>query len=277
MGRKKRLSKVYPALTAQERSDLVLQAWKDGTEQDPEILASMPRSQAAEFHGYMTSMNGANRHLGPPVMYTSAKVDQLMLGFAWLNSITALMRVILATNVEAIRLLGEPITASEYESLAKKESNTVRPEWAPHYDVHTDSHADVVNEFRESFEAAREAARHLEAVGVNGIDKDEFQAIIDLPATLKANIRQGIELIWPRMRALEEVVQELAHQLGGTDPLIPELRQDLDDTRSQLTMLHDQLGQGGDSLELREPDAAAIRVMRRMAQMDVSSGDPSHT
>ncbi len=53
MTKKGRLDKLYPGLTAQERALLVLQAWKEGTDEDPQARKTMPSSQVDEFNRYI--------------------------------------------------------------------------------------------------------------------------------------------------------------------------------------------------------------------------------
>ena len=58
-----RLSRLAPALSARERAILVLNAWKEGKEDDPSWRRTMPQNQAHEFNRYIGLMNVANRQI----------------------------------------------------------------------------------------------------------------------------------------------------------------------------------------------------------------------
>lgn len=75
----RRLNKLYPALTARERAILVLQAMKEGREENPRVRSTMPSFQIREFNRYIGLMNAANFTLGVYVGHLAHLVEQLSL------------------------------------------------------------------------------------------------------------------------------------------------------------------------------------------------------
>jgi hypothetical protein len=59
-----RLSRLAPALTAQERGILILEAWKNDMPEDPAWRKHMPQDQTPAFNRYIELMNQANTVLG---------------------------------------------------------------------------------------------------------------------------------------------------------------------------------------------------------------------
>lgn len=86
----RRVVKMFGALTAQERALLILQAWKEGKEEDAAVRLTLPYEQAREFNHLVFLMNEVNCSLGTYVSYLYEKTAQLDLCFAWLQSLTVL-------------------------------------------------------------------------------------------------------------------------------------------------------------------------------------------
>ena len=64
MSIEQRLNRLSPALTAQERAILILEAWKAGKPEDPSWRHSMPPDQSRAFNHYIDLINQANPVLG---------------------------------------------------------------------------------------------------------------------------------------------------------------------------------------------------------------------
>jgi hypothetical protein len=78
-----RINRLYPGLTAVERGRLVLQAWKEGREEDLLIRTSMPAKQVTEFNRLIGIMNAVNHHLVGFIVVVCAQVDMLSLRLGW--------------------------------------------------------------------------------------------------------------------------------------------------------------------------------------------------
>lgn len=86
----KRVDGLFKGLTARERGLLVLQALKDGKDEDPQVKLAMPDSQVDTFNRLIALLNGTNLHLGPYVLLIKSLVDQTSLRVGWLMTVTLL-------------------------------------------------------------------------------------------------------------------------------------------------------------------------------------------
>lgn len=82
-----RLDRLYPALTARERGILVLRAWKEGREEDPQIRRTMPQEQIEEFNHHINLLTYVNRELTAYAVLVRQLIAGLRLRFAWLLSL----------------------------------------------------------------------------------------------------------------------------------------------------------------------------------------------
>lgn len=64
------------------------------------------------------------------------------------------------------------------------------------------------------------------------------------------------------MRSVDIVLEEVAAEFGGEDPLRPITRGILEETRHDLTNLHEVLN-ALDALELMEPDEEEMKLARK--------------
>lgn len=64
-----RSGKLFAALTARERAVLVLRAWKEGREPDPQIKATLPSGQITEYNGLIDLMNEVHGTVSPFVLF----------------------------------------------------------------------------------------------------------------------------------------------------------------------------------------------------------------
>ena len=120
-----RLSRLAPALTAQERAILILEAWKDVRPEDPSWRRAMPPDQAQSFNHYIDLMNRANLVLGRLISVIHTRVESLEQREAWLVCL-----ILWQEHIEEIRralrlAVQEPITESEYSA----EVQVNRDEW----------------------------------------------------------------------------------------------------------------------------------------------------
>jgi len=126
-----RLSRLAPALTAQERAILILEAWKAGRPEDPAWRHTMPSEQLKAFNRYIELMNQANRVLGHLITALYHQARELELREAWLIDLTLWLEHIDDIG-RAVRLsVKEPITESEYNAAVE----AARDEWVPVEDL----------------------------------------------------------------------------------------------------------------------------------------------
>ena len=127
MSGSQRLDRLYPALTAKERALLVLRAWKEDQEEDPQVRRTMPESQAPDFNHYVNLMNAANLDMGKYIVMLNGIVNQLGLKHAWLASLQLWGIHVWELATYIILHTNEPITESEHRHLVEKARQEMVP------------------------------------------------------------------------------------------------------------------------------------------------------
>jgi hypothetical protein len=81
-------------------------------------------------------------------------------------------------------------------------------------------------------------------------------------AALREQLREGVPWCWREVRAVEMVLDEVAAEFDGEDPLLPPVREVLDKTRQDLRELHVLLDFVDAEAELPEPDEERVAELR---------------
>lgn len=115
-----RIDKLYPALDAQERAILVLQAVKAKREEDPKVYGTTPSTQVRQFNRYIALMNAVGDIMASYITVLELLVDQLEVRFGWL--MTFRLWAWSANHIGRYIVFGtkEPITESEYQLKLKE-------------------------------------------------------------------------------------------------------------------------------------------------------------
>jgi hypothetical protein len=71
---------------------------------------------------------------------------------------------------------------------------------------------------------------------------------------------------WVELRTAEAVIEELAGEFGGADPLKPRIRQEVEDTKRSLLEVQEHLRFLNMEVVLREPLAEELEEMREWAR-----------
>jgi hypothetical protein len=82
-------------------------------------------------------------------------------------------------------------------------------------------------------------------------------------AALRQSLRERIPWCWQELRAVEMVLDEVAEEFNGEDPLLPPVREVLDKTHQDLLELRPLLGFVDVEVELPEPDEERIEFLRQ--------------
>ena len=77
-----------------------------------------------------------------------------------------------------------------------------------------------------------------------------------------AELQAYVQFFWEDMRAIEIVVEEVAAELGGEDPLKPLFREMLEHSKTGLTYHNQYLEAQGAAVELQEPEEAELTKLR---------------
>ena len=198
MTKQGRLDKLYPGLTAKERALLVLQGWKEGSEEDPQVRSTMPNSQVDEFNRYIALMNGCNQHLGPYILVLNSLVEQLSIKLGWLKTIELWTLNSEELAFAAFSAAREPITKSAYRRLVDKE--------------------------REREVPVREIAEMLteRSIPDDATERDWKQAVAKQAKDIEKAVQNGTVAAHGRGRRLLINTGSLYDWLGETVPVYPD-------------------------------------------------------
>ncbi len=185
-----------------------------------------------------------------------------------------------ARLVKAGTLVGEGrgarlrIEAASYYAW-RGEPVPVLPEWSRAYAVRPDGEREAVERDRAARRRARMLLGHFALSVVDGRavdhEDDPVQCTGDLIAGgLIETVRAAWPQRWRELRAAEVVADEVADELDGEDPLHPEVRELLAQSRSQLLDLHKKLAPYTGPLPQEEPDDALVDRLRKIVHQEAS-------
>jgi hypothetical protein len=147
----------------------------------------------------------------------------------------------------------------------------VCPDWGIGYDVLPDDQAERVERLKKERLRALEALSRSpaspilelleEKLGCRATERQERwdEAMV----ALRKQLREGVPWCWQEVRAIEMLLEEVAAEFDGEDPLLPPVRQVLDKTRQDLAELHLLLDFVDAKVELPEPDEERVEFLRQ--------------
>jgi hypothetical protein len=145
------------------------------------------------------------------------------------------------------------------------------PEWGKGYDVLPDDQAEQVERLKKERLRAQEAIAGSptspilelleEKLGRRVTDRQERWD--EAMAALRQSLRERIPWCWQELRAVETVLDEVAEEFNGEDPLLPPVRQVLDKTRQDLVELQPLLGFVDAEVDLPELDEERVEWLRQ--------------
>jgi hypothetical protein len=143
------------------------------------------------------------------------------------------------------------------------------------FDVLPDTEAKEVDRRRQARERARQALLRSPSFSAllrrgpardsgdaGGGDGDESGAD-RMVSALEERLREGASACWQGLVAAEKVVDEVAAEFGGEDPLQPAEREALRDARVRLEELIKETGERLGPLEPGEPPDELLNTLRR--------------
>ena len=96
--------------------------------------------------------------------------------------------------------------------------------------------------------------------------KLECRVMDVLPERIEEGVVAEAPGRWKELRAIEVVLDELAREFDGEDPLRPVHRRDLEDARQTLMDLKTYLREYDETFELNEPDSDEVQVTRKLLE-----------
>ncbi len=91
--------------------------------------------------------------------------------------------------------------------------------------------------------------------------KEHPQSWLNVSDNMEKNLRDGVAHLWDDLNAIDVVLADVAREFGSEDPLRPIMRDVLDKTRKELSLLH-ELYSGKEAVEVREPSQDALEVVQ---------------
>jgi hypothetical protein len=82
-------------------------------------------------------------------------------------------------------------------------------------------------------------------------------------AGLAGSLREGVPWCWQELRAVETVLDEVAEEFNGEDPLLPHVRGVLEEAHQGLLELHPLLHFVDVEADLPEPDEKRVEFLRQ--------------
>ncbi len=137
---------------------------------------------------------------------------------------------------------------------------TPYPDWAGRYDVRPDEESGRVDGDRKTLahlQLALEKPHKLSG---------ERAGLSEVIGEQTARIQAGMQMRWEDVRAVEIVIDEIAAEFGGEDPLRPLIREALDKAKAGLPYLNGVLEVYDEAVELHEPDDANLTDLRALVE-----------
>ena len=234
-GGEKRLEGLYPALSAKERALLVLHAVKEDRDAEPAIRWTMPAKQRPEYHRLISTINALNCELASVIMVLHEQAEKASLRLAWL----------LTTRVwgSEVGVLCDWLLRS-CSDLSKSDRKLVR-------------------QLRQRAPTMRKLPFDLE----KPIDPERGQDCGDeLGRALAVAVRDALLQHWPEVRAVEIVVAETEEELDDEDPLHPDVRRMLDETKRTLAEVHEGFEPFAGKIQLPEPEEESVAIVRKLIE-----------
>jgi hypothetical protein len=145
---------------------------------------------------------------------------------------------------------------------------SVFPEYANVYDVQPDERWPHVEADRRTLKYLQQAIHETplqRGVAVDG----EVLTVSGLVEQLATTMRQGLQIRWADIVAIDTVLAEVAAEFNGEDPLKPLLRKALEDARESHAEIRRSLEAQGHPVELPEVTDRDIADVRRLVEKNL--------
>ena len=158
----------------------------------------------------------------------------------------------------------------------------VSPDWGLEFEVFPDKKADEVNRLRRARRRAQDELRRgptdavLHLLGGTAADdskpaKKNRHRIDEAVEALCTTLHEMVPARWRELRTAEVVLDEVAAEFDGEDPLHPHVRDALDEARQELEELVEKVQSRVGAFSLPEPDEEELATLRKTAKL--AAGD----
>jgi hypothetical protein len=154
----------------------------------------------------------------------------------------------------------------------------VFPDWGVEFEVFPDEQADEVDRLRRARRCAQDELRRgptdavLDLLGGTAADdsklaKKNRHRIDEVIEALCTTLREMVPARWRELLTAQVVLDEVAAELDGEDPLHPRVRDALDEAGQQLEELVEKVQRRVGAFSLPEPDKEELTTLRRIAKL----------
>ncbi len=235
MSTDRRLERLYPALTAKERARLILRAWKAGKEPDPKIRWTMPANQTCAYN-QLIGLLCASENLTKFIAIVAQMLEELSLRWCWLASLHS-------AALDACALAESALASVPGQKEKRALVRALRPQMA-----------------RFALSLYDDDPRWTET-------KDDDTSFVTGDRIAQMLI-EGMRVTWPvrwrELRAAEILVDEIAQEFDGEDPLPVDARALLDHCRGDLCDLKKRIEPYTGELAQEEPGNELLERLRGM-------------
>ena len=102
-------------------------------------------------------------------------------------------------------------------------------------------------------------------------DSGRESLLSKITESLETKVREGIQLRWQELRAVEVVWEEIADEFDGEHPARPEARQTVVDAKARLVELNREAEGASDKHDLPDPTEEQIDLTRQIVERVVPS------
>ena len=218
-----RLGKIYSSLSARELARLKLQLFKNGQSEDLRFQSATAGAQAFEYWQLIGLLRATDAELGWYLLHLRERVRVIQQRWA----MVAVFHW--ALQMESLSLFAEFGMTPRSASMGKAHDGLLA------------------------------LLRRGPALPFGGASPVDASRMTEMVRRIVESVATLVEEAWADLLAVDETLVRVAESFDGEEPLHPDLRELLDETRTALTEIHEALARDG--LELDLPVAPAERTL----------------
>lgn len=247
----RRLDKVETQLSAKQRVVAWLQAHKRGEEPDRKLTEWMPPDQKREYDRLSGLVDGVNNRLLGHVAFWQRSIVEMEVELGWLESLSAWQAR--AELLAAYLRNHHKIQVRERKPGARGGKRTLLVEPLPR----TWRGLQTELKYLYGGQSDEEGYRSHPPQGEQ------------LASVLAAMIGTGVQMRWQDLEAVEAVLQEVAAELDGESPALPETREALDGCRKVVREIAGELQRWSGPVALPSPADENLEWAREVVGLPV--------
>jgi hypothetical protein len=244
-----RLDRMLRALTGKERALIFLREYRVGKTDDAHGPSFNVAREDAEYWKLVKMIGAVNGEVGTLIYLLHAQIGEVSARLAYLYAMRALAvdRWLLGQYIELV--VPTPLTRGQRRNGAINVVVCDREE------------AETLRKMRTVADRITAEGRLVKLpLDVDAVTEDETRMTAALVARA---VRDGLADVWTQLKAAEVVIDECREAVGD-DPLRPNLRELLDDTKQECLQAHAELQAFIGEWDLPDDHSAALALLREV-------------